>query len=230
MSSRIALVIGSTGGIGSAILRRLVSSQRYDEVVGFGRATVPALDLLDEVSVEACADHTRSIGGSLELVLDATGALAPDGIRPEKSLREIDPVRLATSFAINAIGPALLMKHFLPLLAKEERSVFATFSARVGSIGDNRAGGWYGYRASKAALNQIVRSAAVELARKNPRAICAALHPGTVRTSLTDGFSKTGLEVQEPDIAAGRILSVIDRLSPEQSGGFFDQRGAVIPW
>ncbi|MEQ8784146.1 MAG: SDR family oxidoreductase [Roseibium album] len=230
MSSRIALVLGSTGGIGSAVMRSLDRSEQYDEVIGFSRSTVPDLDLLDEASVEACANRARSISGSVGLVFDATGALTPEGVRPEKSMREIDPANFARSFAINAIGPALLMKHFLPILPKEDRSVFVTLSARVGSITDNRAGGWYAYRAAKAALNQIVRTAAVELARKKPNAICVALHPGTVRTSLTDGFSKTGLEVQEPEAASQSLLSVIDGLSPEQSGQFFDHRGAAIPW
>jgi NAD(P)-dependent dehydrogenase (short-subunit alcohol dehydrogenase family) len=137
---------------------------------------------------------------------------------------------MARAFAVNAIGPALLMKHFLPLLPRSGKCVFATLSARVGSIGDNRLGGWYSYRASKAALNQIVRTAAIELRRGRPDAICVALHPGTVATPLSARFAKSGLEVQSPDAAAMRILAVLDGLTAESSGDFFDQRAHSIPW
>ncbi|MET1410812.1 SDR family NAD(P)-dependent oxidoreductase [Roseibium sp. HPY-6] len=230
MERDIAVVIGASGGIGSALRDTLQSSGQYDEVVGLSRSSSPTLDLLDEASIEKCADWIRNLPGHVRLVFDATGALVLEGTRPEKSLRDLDPVNLARSYAINAIGPALLLKHFLPLLPKEGRSVFATLSARVGSIGDNRLGGWYAYRSSKAALNQLVRTASVELMRKRKEAICVALHPGTVRTPLTDGFSKSGLDVQEPDLAAKRLLSVINSLSPVHSGGFFDYRGDEVPW
>jgi NAD(P)-dependent dehydrogenase (short-subunit alcohol dehydrogenase family) len=226
----IAVVIGASGGIGSAIVRALRHSREYEEVLGFGRATDPKLDLLDENSIRDCAELVAAKSSDLRLVFDATGALALTDSRPEKSWRELDPDALGRSFAVNAIGPALLMKHFLPLLPKTGRSVFATLSARVGSIGDNRLGGWYAYRASKAALNQLVRTAAVELARKKPEAVCVALHPGTVRTPLTDGFAKTGLEVQEPDLSAQRLLGVLRGFSSRESGGFFDHLGKPVAW
>ena len=168
--------------------------------------------------------------GAIRLAIDATGFLHDEAQMPEKSLRELDACRLARSFALNAIGPALLMKHLLPALPREGRAVFATLSARVGSIGDNRLGGWYGYRASKAALNQFVRTAAVELARRSPAAICVALHPGTVATGLSAPFAAAGLDVQAPEVAAARLLAVIDRLTPAESGGFFDHRGEAVPW
>jgi len=122
------------------------------------------------------------------------------------------------------------MKHFLPLLADDGKTVFCTLSARVGSIADNRLGGWYSYRASKAALNQLVRTASVELKRLRPAAICAAYHPGTVDSALSAPFRKTGLDVQSPDAAAGACLSVLDRLTPTDSGGFFDYTGKAVPW
>jgi len=128
---------------------------------------------------------------------------------------------MARSFALNAIGPALIMKHVLPLVPREGRVVFATMSARVGSIGDNRLGGWYSYRASKVALNQLVRTASIELERRQPEAICVALHPGTVDTRLSSPFSKAGLDVQSPDVAAERLLAVMARLGPGDSGGLF---------
>jgi len=137
---------------------------------------------------------------------------------------------MARAFQINAIGPALLMKHFLPLLPREGKSVFATLSARVGSISDNQLGGWYSYRASKAALNQFVRTAAVELRRTNPAALCVALHPGTVDTSFTQRFAKTGLELQTPEVSAGKLLAVIDGLDASRNGMFIDQHGYTIDW
>ena len=195
--------------------------------IRLGRATKPPLDLLDEDSIAAAA---ASCGPDLTLVIDATGFLHDAEFQPEKSLRQLDPVHLARSFALNATGPALLMKHFLPLLARNEPAVFATLSARVGSISDNRLGGWYAYRASKAALNQLVRTAAVELARNHPRAVCVALHPGTVDTGLSGPFAKNGLDVQTPEAAATRLLAVIAGLTVERSGTLIDQNGLTIPF
>jgi NAD(P)-dependent dehydrogenase (short-subunit alcohol dehydrogenase family) len=226
----IAIVIGSSGGIGSAFLGRLSAQSRFSAVLGLGRRSSPPLDLTDEASVAAAARHVEALGADVRLVIDASGILHGDGLSPEKSWRDLDAVQMARAFAVNAIGPALLMKHFLPLLPRQGRSVFATLSARVGSIGDNRLGGWYSYRASKAALNQFVRTAAIELGRRQPAAFCVALHPGTVATSLSSPFVKAGLDVQTPEQAAGRLLDVIDRLPPGSSGGFFDHRGDPVPW
>ena len=225
----LAVVVGSGGGVGAAVVAALREAGDYDEVLALGRRGSPALDLLDEASIAAAAAAVRARGVPT-LVFDATGFLHGGGMEPEKSWRELDPAHLAHAFAINAIGPALLMKHFLPLLPRERRAVFATLSARVGSIGDNRLGGWYSYRASKAALNQLVRTAAVELRRGRPQAICVALHPGTVDTGLSAPFAKSGLQVQAPAEAAARLLAVIERLGPGDSGEFFDHRGEPVPW
>ena len=226
----IAAVVGAGGGIGAHLLRHLEDRPAFDRIVGCGRAEAVTLDLTCEPSIAAAAARLREMDGDLRLVIDATGFLHGDGFTPEKSLRELDPAHLAHGFAVNAIGPALLMKHLLPLLPRRGKAVFATLSARVGSIGDNRLGGWYAYRASKAALNQLVRTAAVELRRRCPEAACVALHPGTVDTGLSGPFAKAGLDVQAPDEAAGRLLAVIDRLGPSENGGFFDHRGAAVPW
>jgi len=226
----IAVIIGASGGIGSAVREAQERSSDYDGVIALSRSSDPGLDLLEEASIAHAAASIAAGPHEVRLIFDATGALTLPGATPEKSWRNIDPEEMARAFAINTIGPALLMKHFLPLLPKTGRGVFASLSARVGSIGDNRLGGWYGYRASKAALNQLVRTAAVELARKKPETVCVALHPGTVRTSLTEGFAKTGLEVQDPELAAHRLLAVVKKLTPEQSGGFFDHLGEPIPW
>lgn len=216
-----AVVIGQ-GGIGAALAVALEAEGAA--VTRLGR---PDLDLLDESSIAAAAAR---LGGGLDLVIDATGALHGQGMQPERALRQIDPVQMARSFAINAIGPALLMKHLLPLLAGDRRAVFATLSARVGSIADNRLGGWYSYRASKAALNQLVRTAAIELARTRPAAICVALHPGTVDTDLSRPFAKAGLEVQAPALAAARLLAVVAGLTPAETGQVFDHLGKPIPF
>ncbi|NVO14573.1 MAG: SDR family NAD(P)-dependent oxidoreductase [Rhodoplanes sp.] len=225
----VAVVLGAGGGIGRALVDRLRTAESVRHVIGLSRSTAPAIDLLDEASMERAAAFAAA-EGEIRLVIDATGFLHDDRQQPEKSWRDLDAAALARTFALNAIGPALAMKHVLPRLPRTGKAVFATLSARVGSIGDNRLGGWYGYRASKAALNQLVRTAAVELRRRWPDAVCVSLHPGTVETRLSSPFGKAGLDAQAPDIAAGRLLTVVDGLGPEQSGGFFDHRGDVVPW
>ena len=219
------VVVGAGGAIGSALADVLERTGR--PVLRLGRGTKPPLDLLDEASVAAAA---AVAGGGLRLVIDATGFLHGAGMMPEKKLSQLDPLQLAHHFAINAIGPALLMKHFLPRLARDGRAVFATLSAKVGSITDNRAGGWYGYRASKAALNQLVRPAAIELARTHPVAVCVALHPGTVASALSEPFAKAGLAVATPEVAAARLLAVIDGVEAAQTGLLLDYRGETVPF
>lgn len=225
----LAIVIGASGGIGHALLAELDRSEGFARAIGLERHGTPPLDLLAEDSIAACAQYVAA-QGEIRLVVDATGFLHGDGMEPEKSWRQITPEHMARSFAVNAIGPALLMKHFLPRLPRHGKAVFATLSAKVGSIGDNRLGGWYSYRAAKAALNQLVRTAAVELRRTAPDAICLALHPGTVDTGLSAPFAKTGLDVQSPEAAACRLLEAIRRAGPADSGGFFDYRGQPLPW
>lgn len=225
----IAVVFGAGGGIGGALVGQLEAGQNFKHVVGFSRASTPAIDLLIETTLKEAADFAAS-QGVIRLVLDATGFLHDDAHTPEKSWRELQPSHMARSFALNAVGPVVIMKHVLPLLPRQGKSVFATLSARLGSIGENRLGGWYSYRASKAALNQLVRTAAIELGRRRPDSICVALHPGTVDTGLTASFNKGGLEVQSPEAAAGRLLAVIDRLCPGDSGCFLDHRGERVPW
>lgn len=230
----MVLVIGASGGLGLALVDAARARWPHAELLALSRRSMPALDLLDERTIAASAQvvqaRLQANGRSLGLVLDATGWLHGQGWMPEKSWRQLDPAHLAHQFAVNATGPALLMKHFLPLLPRGQRAVFATLSAKVGSIGDNRLGGWWGYRASKAALNQFVRTASIELARSHPHAICVALHPGTVETGLSQPFSRSGLEVRSPAEAANRLLDVIDGLGREHSGGFLDHTGQPLPW
>ena len=158
----------------------------------------------------------------------ATGLLHEAQRGPEKALRDLDPAWLARQYAVNAIGPALVAKHFLPIMPRAGRTVFAVLSARVGSISDNKLGGWYGYRASKAALNQLVRTAAVEERRRNDRAIVVALHPGTVDTALSKPFRSAGRDLFDPGRAAVQLLDVLDGLRPPDSGRFFGWDGTEI--
>ena len=229
-SAGTAVVIGGTGGIGAAMMAALEQSGTFTEVIGFSRRSDPAIDLLDEQSIISAANAVKARQTDLRLVFDATGFLHGNGFGPEKSLASITPEHMARAFAVNAMGPALLMKHFLPLLPRHGKSVFATLSAKVGSIGDNALGGWYSYRASKAALNQLVHTAAIELARRKPDSICVALHPGTVNTGLSSDFAKAGLTVRQPAEAAAQLIEVLGRITPAQTGGFYDYEGNPLPW
>lgn len=218
-----ALIIGATGGIGGALADALEA--RGTTVTRLSRRA-DGLDLTDEASVERVLGQlTRP----QDLILVATGVLAGDGHRPEKAIRQVTAEALATQFAVNAIGPMLVLKHALHLIPRDRPSVFAALSARVGSITDNRLGGWHSYRASKAALNQLIHGAAIELARSHKQACAVCLHPGTVDTPLTRAFAK-GHPTVTPQQAAQHLLRVTDRLSAAQSGRFFDWAGREIPW
>ncbi|MDE8349827.1 MAG: SDR family oxidoreductase [Acidocella sp.] len=224
----VAVVIGAHGGVGQALVAALENVPVFANVVGFSRSGAVPVDIVSEATIAAAAQSL--VGQEVRLVIDATGFLHGDGFMPEKSFKELSAAHLARSFAVNALGPALLMKHFLPLLPRHGRAVFATLSAKVGSIGDNQIGGWYSYRAAKAALNQLVHTAAIEVKRSKPEAVCVALHPGTVATNLSSPFAKSGLNVRPPHEAAADLLAVISQLEPAQTGGFFDYRGEVVAW
>lgn len=232
----LAVVVGASGGLGGGLSDALVaqSPRGADAVLCLGRRSRPALDLLDEASIAQAAQWVRgqaeAAGKPVRLVVDATGWLHGQGWLPEKTWRQLDAAHMAHAFAVNAIGPALLMKHFLPLMPRQGRAVFATLSAKVGSIGDNQLGGWYSYRAAKAALNQLVRTSAIEWARTHPQGVCVAVHPGTVDTALSAPFARTGLTVRPPAEAAGRLLGVLASLTPERSGRLIDHTGGDLPW
>ncbi|MEJ8307604.1 SDR family NAD(P)-dependent oxidoreductase [Agrobacterium larrymoorei] len=220
-----ALVIGSSGGIGSAIVRALEADDNCSQVIGLSRST-DGLDITDEASVE---DAVRQLDGEFQLIFCATGALTIDGIGPEKALKQLSPDAMMRQFALNALGPALVLKHFGGRLPKRERGLMAFLSARVGSISDNHLGGWISYRASKAALNQIIRTASIELGRTHPLSVLAALHPGTVATALTDDYS-SGRERFRPEDSASKMLAVLDGLQTQDSGAFFAYDGSRIDW
>lgn len=218
-----ALVIGASGGIGGAVAAALQA--RGWDVVGLSRSA-DGLDVTQEASV---ARVLGALEGSFDLVFVATGGLEVGGVRPEKSVKALDGAAMAAQFALNAIGPALVIKHVWRLIPRDRAATVAVLSARVGSIGDNRLGGWHGYRAAKAALNQIVRTCAVELARTHPMAALVALHPGTVATPLTAAYAG-GHPTVTPAVAAGNLLAVLDGVGPAQSGLFFDWKGERVEW
>jgi NAD(P)-dependent dehydrogenase (short-subunit alcohol dehydrogenase family) len=223
--SRRCAVFGASGAIGSEFCLQLAA--RGHQVHAFSRTGSPAVDCTVEEDVARAA---QGIPGDLDVVIVASGFLHDDRFAPEKTLRRIEAGHLLHSFMVNAVGPALVIKHFAPRLAKDRPAVIAAVSARVGSISDNRAGGWFSYRASKAALNQLVRTAAIELARTHPKAACVALHPGTVDSALSRPFHRQGLAVTTPAQAAQSLLEVIAGIAPAQSGLFLDYAGRVIPF
>ena len=222
-----AIVIGARGGIGSALAETL--DARGWTVVRLHRQSSPRIDFADEAGIAAPADALKA-DGPYDLVLVASGILSTATVQPEKTFRAIRGDALDTYFRVNATGPALVARHFLDLLHRDRRAVFAALSARVGSIGDNRLGGWIGYRASKAALNQVVKTLAIELARTRPETIVAALHPGTVDTPLSKPFQRNLPDGQliAPATSAAALLDVLDGLSPADSGGCFDWKGEII--
>ena len=223
-----ALVIGASGAIGAALVNALHSDARCAQVSGISRNSQPPVDFNDEASIAQAASQLQS-RGPFQLVIFATGTLHGQHGMPERKLAHLDYAQMEANFRINTIGPALAIAHFAPLLDKKSRSLMAVLSAKVGSIGDNRLGGWYSYRASKAALNMIVKTAAIEVSRSNPLAVLAAVHPGTVDSLLSAPFR--GAEIGKPPAqAATELLCVLDGLNPEQTGGFWSYDGKRLPW
>ena len=220
-----ALVIGARGSIGQAFVQALKADPRCAEVLTLTRGQPIDWDLGDEASLVALAARLQ---GPLHLVVDATGALTIDGHGPEKRLQELDAQRLLRSLQVNAVGPALLLRHLSPLLARGERVIWAKLSARVGSIEDNHKGGWYGYRAAKAALNQLLQTAAIELARQRPLAVVAALQPGTVQSPLSRPF--VGDDALPPLDSVHGLLQALDAAPANGRAVFLDHRGQTIPW
>jgi NAD(P)-dependent dehydrogenase (short-subunit alcohol dehydrogenase family) len=222
-----ALVIGASGTIGSAFVDLLGSSPRCASVQGLHRHSTPRIDFADEGSV---ADAARVLGNDrrYHLIVNAAGLLHNEVFMPEKRLADLNAVQMQATFQANTFGPALVLRHFVPLLASE-RAIMAMLSAKVGSIGDNRLGGWYSYRASKAALNMLVKTAAIEVARTQKNSVLVALHPGTVSSRLSRPFrgDTVGRPAQD---AVADMLHVIDTLTPADSGCFRSYDGAELPW
>jgi NAD(P)-dependent dehydrogenase (short-subunit alcohol dehydrogenase family) len=231
-------IIGSSGALGNAFKVHLSKLHAASKIHAFSRSkqndgaeniTNYAIDYADEKSIEECAS-LASKDGPLDLVIVATGILHNDTFMPEKSLRDLSAEKLRHIFDVNTILPALLAKHFIPQLHRDKRSVFAALSARVGSISDNGLGGWYSYRASKAALNMIIKTAAIEAARRNKQAVIVGLHPGTVQSELSKPFQANVPDDKlfTPEFSVSKMLGVLDNLESDQSGKCFAWDGKQI--
>jgi len=229
--NNLAIIIGNTGSIGSALMNEL-HKQSFKHVIGLGKSTNPKLNLLDESSIEQSANFIKAKNIPISLIFDATGILHDKNSNqmPEKTYKNINYNFMKKNFEINVMGPALIMKHYLPLLDQTDKSIFATLSAKVGSIADNRYGGWYSYRASKAALNQMIKTASIELKSKNKNAICLAIHPGTVVSKLSEPFQKSDLKIQSAEESAINIYKILTNSKTNDTGCFFNWDGSKIDW
>ncbi|WP_120078692.1 SDR family NAD(P)-dependent oxidoreductase [Aurantiacibacter odishensis] len=232
MTWKRAAVFGSSGGIGSALVQALAernipvfAGSRSGKAPDLPGVTPFRFDFDDEASIADVTETWRD--DPPDLVIVATGVLTlEDGTGPERSFKNLDARAMARVLHLNTIGPALVAKHVLPLFPRDAPATFAAISARVGSIGDNRIGGWHSYRASKAALNMLVRNFAIELARTHKQAVAVGLHPGTVDTPLSEPFQNNLPEGQltAPDEAAANLLGVLEKLTPDNSGDVFDYK------
>ena len=245
-----ALIVGASQGIGLGFVRALLLNQQVNKIYATyrnqesatelialthqypKRLTCLSVDITAEVQIEAAIKQIKADVDKLHLVIYCVGVLHEGELTPEKSLRQIDSENLLYYFQVNSIGAVLLAKHLMPLLRHSDRSVYASISAKVGSIGDNRLGGWYGYRASKAALNMFLKTTAIEYSRRCPKVIVVALHPGTTDTRLSQPFQKNvPPEKLFPVEHTVNLLSqVISNLQPKDSGEFFAWDGTQLPW
>ncbi len=222
-----ALVIGASGSIGAAFCSLLSQDPLCAQVVGLHRQSQPPIDFDDEASIAAAAAQLAT-SGKFHLIITATGVLHTGQFSPEKRLADLSYAQMEQTFRTNTLGPAMVLRHFAPLL-DAQRGVLAVLSAKVGSIEDNRLGGWYSYRASKAALNMLLKTAAIEVKRSNPQAVLVALHPGTVNSQLSKPFrgEQIGRSAQ---VAAQDMLAVLCALSANDSGRFFSYDAKPLPW
>ncbi|MEM6596682.1 MAG: SDR family NAD(P)-dependent oxidoreductase [Cyanobacteria bacterium P01_C01_bin.69] len=245
-----ALVVGATQGIGLEFIRQVLQDERMDHVFATYRSQETAaqlfalaeqyaerlhcipMDITDESQIETGILQIRAIAPNLHFVINCVGLLHNEQQQPEKALRQLNTENLLNYFQINSIGPALIAKHVMPLLRHKEPSLLATISAKIGSIGDNRIGGWYGYRASKAALNMFLKTASIEYRRRSPNTTIVMLHPGTTDTGLSKPFQR-GVPPEKlfsTEKTVSQLMAVLSDIKPEDSGEFFSWDGSRLPW
>ncbi len=233
-------IVGTSGGIGSAFLRQLADDPSVNSILALSRSQpdvalpgvdTASIDLDDPESIAAAVEYASS-KAPFDLLIIASGILHTESVQPEKAVNQLQYAAMSSVFAANTIGPAMLMAGFLPLMRRDRKSVIAAISARVGSIADNRLGGWVSYRASKAALNMVIKTFSIEQARKNRHCALVALQPGTVDTALSAPFNArvAADKLFSPDAAAEHLLAVIDDLEPADTGGFFAWDGSSVPY
>lgn len=235
-----ALVIGARGGVGEAFVESLLrtpdaqvwATSRSPQTSAHPRRTSSFLDITDEDSIKEVSQQMRAADFTPNLVLNCSGVLCTEGVEPERAWRELDIDVMRRVFDVNAFGVALLAKHVIPMFPRDQRSVFVSLSARVGSISDNRLGGWYSYRASKAAQNMLIKGLAIEGGRRRPQLICVALHPGTVRSKLSEPFTSkmSPDKLFTPEESCDHLSRVIEQLKPTDSGNFYAWDGQAIPY
>ncbi|WP_404783632.1 SDR family NAD(P)-dependent oxidoreductase [Altericista sp. CCNU0014] len=250
LPSESALILGATQGIGLGFVKHLLQQPNISRIFATYRTAEAAgellelqtanpdrlictvLDITDESKIAALIQTIQINTQCLHWVVNCVGVLHEGTLQPEKSLSQLDPERLMRYFQVNSIGAVLLAKHLVPLLRHGDRSIFATISAKVGSIGDNQLGGWYGYRASKAALNMFMKTAAIEYGRKSPNTIIALLHPGTTNTRLSQPFQKNvpPEKLFSTERTVAQLWTVLNGLEPTHSGQFFSWDGTELPW
>jgi NAD(P)-dependent dehydrogenase (short-subunit alcohol dehydrogenase family) len=249
MSESNALVVGASQGIGLGFVQHLLKNPQIAQVYATYRSPDSAtgllalaaqeprirclsVDITQEDQIAQCCEQIQAEVERLHWVINCVGILHEGEVKPEKGLRQLNPEQLTRYFQVNSIGAALLAKHLLPLLKHPDRSIFATISAKIGSIGDNRLGGWYGYRASKAALNMFMRTAAIEYRRRSPHTIIVTLHPGTTDTKLSEPFQRSVSPERlfTVDRTVTQLLIVLKSLESDNSGQFFSWDGTPLPW
>lgn len=231
-------LIGASGAIGSAITQQLIDDKTTETIHTFSRTTTThaseridhrCIDLTDESSIKQAADELKDLP-AIDTLIIASGILHSSDWLPEKSLKDLSYEQFQKTFAINTIGPALVIQHFLPLINKQEPSVIGCLSARVGSISDNRLGGWYSYRASKAALNMLIKTVSIEMKRTLPKGVIIGLHPGTVDSNLSKPFQSNVPESKlfTPEFSAQKLIAVMKQATTDMSGRCFDYKGDEV--
>ena len=230
INDKTAIIIGSSGGIGLAISEELKNQNKFQNILAYSRSSYPSIDITKEKDIKIVSEEIYKKKYNISLLINAVGYLHDEELKPEKKSQDINLAYMKKSFEINSIGPALLIKYFAPLMSKNTGSLFISMSAKVGSISDNYLGGWYSYRASKAALNQIIRTASIEYKRKNPKITFLSLHPGTVSTKLSKPYIGNNNNIFTPQTAAKRILSTLEKININDSGLLVNYDKQVIEY